>query len=76
MKKQLDLNKPADAKEFLLDALPEAMGDSKITYVVLKDGRNLMIKDMNDSELVQYAFELLPIFQAAFPEHVEVHNEH
>lgn len=76
MKKELNLNDPKDAKEFLLEALPEAMGDSSITYVVLESGKKLMIKDMNDSELVQYAFELLPIFQAAFPENVELHNEH
>lgn len=73
--KQLDLNNPTDAREFLTKALPEAL-PANIDHVILESGKKLYIKDMNDSEVVQYAFELLPIYQAAFPDQVDLQYEH
>ncbi len=72
-KVELDLNVPEQARKFLMEALPEAL-PSRATHVVLKDGRELAFEDMNDSEVVQYAWELLPIFQSAFPNNVDVHT--
>ena len=46
-----------------------------ITEVILASGRKLQIKDMTDSECLQYAIELLPIYQTAFPDKVEIHHE-
>lgn len=78
MSKTLDLNDPKEARVFLNEALPEAFkiaGIPFITHVILESGRELKFEDMNDSECVQYAFELLPIFQKAFPEQVELQYE-
>lgn len=76
--KTLDLNNPADAREFLNEAMPAAMkvaGTGDITEIVLASGRKLKFEDMSDSECVQYAFELLPIYQAAFPDNVDIKYE-
>lgn len=73
--KQLDLNKPDDARIFLNEALPKAL-PSAATHAILESGKKLAFKDMNDSEVVQYAWELLPIYQAAFPELVNTQHEH
>lgn len=76
-KKSLDLNNPADAKRFLTEALPEALPNkANVSLVILADGRELKIADMSDSELVQYAWECLPIYKAAFPELVDTQYEH
>ena len=76
--KHLNLNDPVDARYFLNTALNEAMnqgGLPNITQVTLAGGRVLKIADMNDSEAVQYACELISIYEAAFPGSTEVHHE-
>jgi hypothetical protein len=72
---ELDLNNPKDAREFLMKALPEAL-PSRPTHAILEDGTKIDFKDMNDSQVVQYAWELLPIFKAAFPDNVNTQYEH
>lgn len=72
--KVLDLNIPADAREFILKAMKKVLPG--ITYFQLADGRKLSTKSLTDSEAVQYAFELLPIYQAKFPDLVNVTYEH
>lgn len=66
---ELDLENPEHARAFLLEALPSAI-DADINYVILEDGRQLFIKDMTDEECVQYAYQLLPLFEAQFPDQV------
>ena len=76
--KTLDLNDPKDARFFLETQINVAMkqnGMPNITEVILASGRKLQIKDMTDSECLQYAIELLPIYQTAFPDKVEIHHE-
>lgn len=70
----LNLNFPADARKFLMESLPEAIPG--ITNVTLESGRKIDIKDMTDEEVVRYAWDLLPIYKAAFPEMVHVDREH
>lgn len=73
----LDLNNPADARKFITEALPEALPNkASATEFILADGRTVQVKDLNDSEAVQYAWELLPIYRAAFPELVNTQYEH
>lgn len=69
--KSLDLNNPDDARTFINEALPEAL-PSKATYAILKDGSKIDLTKLSDSQAVQYAWELLPIYKAKFPELVEV----
>ena len=77
MKKQLDLNIPGDARRFIKEALPEAMPDkANVTHFDLQDGTRVSVDSLTDSQAVQYAWEVLPIYQAAFPDLVDVHNEH
>jgi len=71
----LDLNIPKDAKFFLKEALPIALGTG-FTHVILADKTQLRVDDMNDEQLVQYAFQLLPIYQSKFPSLVNVSYEH
>ena len=73
----LDLNNPTDAREFISKALPEALPDrATVDYFILVDGRKIDTKTLSDSEAVQYAWELLPIYQAAFPALCEITYEH
>lgn len=70
---ELNIDDPVDAKRFILEAIPECFPEKQgISYVILQSGRKLEIKDMTDSELCQYARELLPIYKAAFPEKVNM----
>jgi hypothetical protein len=71
---ELHLNDPKDAREFLEKSLPEVVPG--FCCVRLESGRELFIKDMSDSEVVQYAIELLPIYQAKYPELVNETSEH
>lgn len=75
--RHLDLENPEDAREFLTKALPEALpNQAGIDHVILESGRKLKISEMSDSEVVQYANELFPIYQAAFPDMTSVQYEH
>lgn len=74
MENELMLNDPKDAREFLTEILPEIMPGFKC--VRLESGRQLLVKDMSDSEVVQYAIELLPIYKAKHPEFVNEVEEH
>lgn len=72
--KNLNLNEPADAREFLTKVMKKCL-PGRLDYVVLASGRKLKVKDMTDSEAVQYAIELLPIYQKKFPHLVEIKQE-
>lgn len=75
--KTLDLNIPKDARAFILEALPQALPNgAKATHAHLADGRTISLKTLSDSEAVQYAWELLPIYQAKFPELCRIDYEH
>lgn len=73
----LDLNNPNDAREFIKDAMPKCFDDiSKITHFDLEDGTRISTKNLSDSQAVQYAWELLPIYQSRFPALVKTDMEH
>lgn len=74
--KVLNLNDPNDARAFIKEAMPECLDGANIDYFDLKDGTRISTKNLTDSQAVQYAFELLPIYQAKFPEMVNVQMEH
>jgi hypothetical protein len=74
-KTELDLNNPADARKFLKEALPQAL-PSTVNHVILQSGRKVRFDEMNDTEVVQYAWELLPIYKAKYPGLVNIHDEH
>lgn len=71
----LDLNNPADARIFIKDAMPLVFEGKEITHFDLQDGSRILVSDINDSQAIQYAWELLPLFQAKFPENVNVSYE-
>ena len=73
--KVLDLNNPKDAREFITKALPKALG-RKATHAFLADGRKIDLRKLSDSQAVQYAWELLPIYQAKYPDLVDINYEH
>lgn len=72
----LDLNIPDDARRFIEEALPQCFDGARPSYVVLEDGTEVDLDNLTDDQAVQYAWELLPIFQAAFPDNVAVELEH
>ncbi len=72
----LDLNKAKDARKFILEAMKVCFDGASIDFFDLKDGRRISTKNLSDSEAVQYAFELLPIYKAKFPNLVNVQTEH
>lgn len=76
--KTLDLNNPKDAREFIKEAVNDCVEEStgsRFTYVILKSGVKKNINKLSDSEAVQYAFELLPIFQARHPDRCDIKYE-
>lgn len=72
----LDLNKPDDARKFILQALPECFDGIKVTHFTLEDGSKISTDKLSDSQAVQYAWELLPLYQAKFPELCDIQHEH
>lgn len=73
-KEILDLNIPKDARKFITEALPDCL-PSKPIFAILADGSKIDLKNLTDSQAVQYAWELLPFFQAKYPEQVNVEYE-
>lgn len=52
MEHKIDLDDPKDARKFLRGVQIEGLN---IEFIELSDGRQLMIEDMNDDEVVRYA---------------------
>ena len=74
MIKNLDLNNPKDAKHFLLKVMPDVIGKPALEFTY-SSGKTVQIKDMTDAQLVEAAMWCAPIFQAKYPNNIEIHNE-